>query len=468
MPDLTAEISALSIVGNGLNSETMKISSASKPSKNYFATSPVEIGEKIATSLDKGSLIAFSSCSRLCRAISVALLWSKVVLEFPIVESRKLRIECILRNAQHVRSVYLKSLFDGSRWPLTNYNSAIHMALDIRLLLSQPQVAFTGTTIPTFLGMFPGLKELRLVELTPQSWEVRCNIVAHILNHQHCLEILGLWLCGVTRCPIDIVYRIFQRHELHVVRSCRLKILEILIHQSIHIPSERGEYLFKPFLNLFGTRLGSLEDFCFNIEGGPVTNMVIRRQQIEGLGPEQASLALTPLSMPSLSFLDFDSICCFEDLSHFMTLDSFENVRCLSIYTYISTPCEDIVFLGPAPVEAKHLADTLQHFKALRFLLINMGDPIGNNGGAGILSPEFWDAWAGEVAKFCWAVSTLFSIRGQAGLTGRNFRVTRSEDEIQIEEVVKTAEQKAIWADIKTTDPNKNWDYWKSNMCIED
>ncbi|KAF3319514.1 hypothetical protein TWF173_000139 [Orbilia oligospora] len=368
MSDLTAEISALSIVENGPDSETMNIFPVSKPSKDYFATSPVEIGEKIATFLDKGSLIAFSSCSCLCRAISVALLWPKVVLEFPIVESRKLRIECILRNAQHVR--------------------AIHMALDIRFLLSQP--------------------------------------------------------------------------------SCRLKILEILIHQSIHIPSERGEYLFKPFLNLFGTLLGSLEDFCFNIEGGPITNMVIRRQQIEGLGPEQASLALTPLSMPSLSFLDFDSICCFEDLSHFMTLDSFENVRCLSIYTYISTPCEDIVFLGPAPVEAKDLAYTLQHFKALRFLLINMGEPINSNGGAGILSPEFWDAWAGEVAKFCWAVSTLYSIRGQAGLTGRNFRVTRSEDEIQIKEVVKTAEQKAIRADIKTADPNKNWDYWKSNMCIED
>ncbi|KAF3194024.1 hypothetical protein TWF225_008203 [Orbilia oligospora] len=428
MPDLTAEISALSIVGNGPDSETMKISSASKPSQDYFATSPVEIGEKIATFLDKGSLIAFSSCSRFCRAISVALLWSKVVLEFPIVESRKLRIECILRNAP------------------TCPNSAVHMAVDIRLLLNQPQVAFTGMTIPTFLGMFPGLKELRLIELTPQSWE----------------------LCGVTRCPIDIVYRVFQRHGLHVVRSCRLKILEILIHQSIHIPSERGEYLFKPFLSLFGTRLGSLEDFCFNIEGGPVTNVVIRRQQIERLRPEQASLALTPLSMPSLSFLDFDSIYCFEDLSHFMTLDGFENIRILSIYTYISTPCGGIGFLGPATVEAKDLAYTLQHFKALRFLLINMGEPIDSNGGAGILSPEFWDAWAGEVVKFCWAVPTLYSIRGQAGLTGRNFRVTRSEDEIQIKEVVKTAEQKVIWADIKTADPNKKWDYWRSNMCIED
>ncbi|KAF3110530.1 hypothetical protein TWF102_008107 [Orbilia oligospora] len=376
MPDLTAEISALSIVGNGPDSETMKIPSASKPSKDYFATSPVEIGEKIATFLDKGSLIAFSPCSRFCRAISVALLWSKVVLEFPIVESRKLRIECILRNAQHVH--------------------AVHMAVDIRLLLNQPQVAFAGMTIPTFLGMFPGLKELRLIELTPQLWE------------------------------------------------------------SIHIPSERGEYLFKPFLSLFGTRLGSLGDFCFNIEGGPVTNVVIRRQQIERLRPEQASLALAPLSMPSLSFLDFDSIYCFEDLSHFMTLDSFENIRCLSIYTYISTPCEDIGFLGPATVEAKDLAYTLQHFKALRFLLINIGEPIDSNGGAGILSPEFWDAWAGEVVKFCWAVPILYSIRGQAGLTGRNFRVTRSEDEIQIKEVVKTAEQKVIWADIKTADPNKN------------
>ncbi|TGJ67731.1 hypothetical protein EYR41_006843 [Orbilia oligospora] len=390
MPDLTAEISALSIVGNGPDSETMKISSASKPSQDYFATSPVEIGEKIATFLDKGSLIAFFSCSRFCRAISVALLWSKVVLEFPIVESRKLRIECILRNAP------------------TCPNSAVHMAVDIRLLLNQPQVAFTGMTIPTFLGMFPGLKELRLIELTPQSWE------------------------------------------------------------SIHIPSERGEYLFKPFLSLFGTRLGSLEDFCFNIEGGPVTNVVIRRQQIERLRPEQASLALTPLSMPSLSFLDFDSIYCFEDLSHFMTLDGFENIRILSIYTYISTPCGGIGFLGPATVEAKDLAYTLQHFKALRFLLINMGEPIDSNGGAGILSPEFWDAWAGEVVKFCWAVPTLYSIRGQAGLTGRNFRVTRSEDEIQIKEVVKTAEQKVIWADIKTADPNKKWDYWRSNMCIED
>ncbi|KAF3199194.1 hypothetical protein TWF106_003978 [Orbilia oligospora] len=448
MPDLTAEISALSIVGNGPDSETMKTSSASKPSRDYFATSPVEIGEKIATFLDKGSLIAFSSCSRLCRAISVALLWSKVVLEFPVVESRKLRIGCILRNAQHVR--------------------AVHMALDTRLLLSQSQGALTGMTIPTFLGMFPCLKELRLIELTPQPWEVRCNIVAHILNHQHCLEILGLWLCGVTRCPVDIVNRVFQRHGLHFVRSCRLKILEIVIHQSIHTPSERGEYLFKPFLNLFGTRLGSLEDFCFNIEGGPVTDMVIRRQHTEGLGSEQASLALTPLSMPSLSFLDFDSICCFEDLSHFMTLDSFENVRCLSIYTYIPTPCEDVVFLGPALVEARDLAYTLQHFKALKFLLINMGEPIDNNGGAGIPSPEFWDAWAGEVVKFCWAVPTLYSIRGQAGLTGRNFRVTRSEDKIQIKEVVKAAEQKAVWADMKAADPNKNWDYWRSNMCMGD
>ncbi|KAF3168039.1 hypothetical protein TWF788_011014 [Orbilia oligospora] len=278
----------------------------------------------------------------------------------------------------------------------------------------------------------------------------------------------GLWLCGVTRCPVDIVNRVFQRHGLHFVGSCRLKILEIVIHQSIHTPSERGEYLFKPFLNLFGTRLGSLEDFCFNIEGGPVTDMVIRRQHTEGLGSEQASLALTPLSMPSLSFLDFDSICCFEDLSHFMTLDSFENVRCLSIYTYIPTPCEDVVFLGPALVEARDLAYTLQHFKALKFLLINMGEPIDNNGGAGIPSPEFWDAWAGEVVKFCWAVPTLYSIRGQAGLTGRNFRVTRSEDKIQIKEVVKAAEQKAVWADMKAADPNKNWDYWRSNMCMGD
>ncbi|KAF3292823.1 hypothetical protein TWF132_005189 [Orbilia oligospora] len=364
MPDLTAEISALSIVGNGPDSETMKISSASKPSQDYFATSPVEIGEKIATFLDKGSLIAFPSCSRFCRAISVALLWSKVVLEFPIVESRKLRIECILRNAP------------------TCPNSAVHMAVDIRLLLNQPQVAFTGMTIPTFLGMFPGLKELRLIELTPQSWEIM---------------------------P----------------------------------PQNPGNSY-------------------------PSEYSYTKRQQIERLRPEQASLALTPLSMPSLSFLDFDSIYCFEDLSHFMTLDGFENIRILSIYTYISTPCGGIGFLGPATVEAKDLAYTLQHFKALRFLLINMGEPIDSNGGAGILSPEFWDAWAGEVVKFCWAVPTLYSIRGQAGLTGRNFRVTRSEDEIQIKEVVKAAEQKVIWADIKTADPNKKWDYWRSNMCIED
>ncbi|KAK6506185.1 hypothetical protein TWF506_011106 [Arthrobotrys conoides] len=451
MAGLVAAFKVLSMAGKGPDEGSTELSSSSKPARDYFATNPSEIGENIAKFLDKDSLIAFSSCSRICCSISAGCLWSKVILEFPIVESEKSKVEFLFRNAHFVRTIYV--------------------AFDIGLLVGQIQVAFTGMTIPSFLERFPGLKEFRLVEITPQPWEVRANIVAHILNRQHRLEILSLWLSGVTPCPIDIIYRVFQQQGLHIVKPSRLKILEIFLHFRPHLPNERGEYLFKPFLNLFGARLGSLEDFCLNLEGAPVARTIARRHELEGLSPEQVALALNPFSMPSLTFFDLDSICYFEHLSQFVTLDSLANVRCLAMYTGISVPdhTANVVIMGPPEKTVEDLVATLRHFKGLKYLMINIGEPFNNNGNAlATLPPAFWDAWASEVSKFCWVVPTLSGIRGQAGLTGQNFRVARNEDGAHVEKVMDVAEREAIWDEIKALNPNSHWDYWKGNLWVED
>lgn len=125
-------------------------------------------------------------------------------------------------------------------------------------------------TIPACIGLLPGLKEFYLIEMTSQSWEVRCLIIAHLLTRQHCLEIICLWLCEITRCPVYIAYRVFRQHMLHANRPSRLRILEIFIHPNMYSLNERGEYIFKPFLNLFSGCPGSLENFSFNLSKMPL------------------------------------------------------------------------------------------------------------------------------------------------------------------------------------------------------
>lgn len=70
--------------------------------------------------------------------------------------------------------------------------------------------------------------------------------------------------------------------------------------------------------------------------------MVAELRRIEGLGPGEISLTLSPLSMPSLTFLDLGFICFFEESPQFMILDSLANAKCSSMKIDISVPDDDL------------------------------------------------------------------------------------------------------------------------------
>ncbi|RVD87325.1 uncharacterized protein DFL_001566 [Arthrobotrys flagrans] len=96
-----------------------------------------------------------------------------------------------------------------------------------------------------------------------------------------------------------------------------------------------------------------------------------------------------------------------------------------------------------------------------------MREPVDDNGETITFSHGFWNVWAGELVKFS-VVPTLHTIRGKAGKISKDFAVLRSGDEVRVNEVKTIAEQEAIRAKCKATDPGKSWGYWKRNIEEEE
>ncbi|KAK6511227.1 hypothetical protein TWF481_000148 [Arthrobotrys musiformis] len=353
------------------------------------------------------------------------------------------KIECLKKNAAHVRVLRLDYHY-GNVHPLGEW----------------PRES------PVFelIDLLPGLREFCLLECVAFTWEGRCGLVGRLLARCPRLEKLSLWIIDFGPCPPTAAYLVWADYKLYTARQYRLKALDIYVLPGSRQSHERGEYIFKPFLNIFSNATSSLEEFGFNLEGSETTDMTAEEPSLNGLDPDGVDLASRPLSMPSLKFLDIDALCYFDNLSQFMTLDSFAKVTWLSILVNIRVLYPGVASVTAFKKDASELIEVLQHFPNLTYLWINMGDTINIDvwpQTGETIPQEFWDAWAEQLPVFCSVVPRLKNIRGQTDECGKDFIVLRSDD---AGIVVKEAEM-ATKPDLVDA-PNifgfqENWYYWR-------
>ncbi|KAK6346180.1 hypothetical protein TWF730_010511 [Orbilia blumenaviensis] len=405
--------------------------------KNYITSIPAEVAINIVKFMDFEVLLSFSVCSRYCRELSGPFIWSdcKIVLPCSINDTEK--HEYIKRNAVHVRRI------------------------SVIVLVSDLPVKY-GTKrqyIIPFIEHLPRLREFEVTEITPQSWDIRCELVGHLLTRHIHIERMTFDFVGMSRCPISDAYAALEKYKLWMSRPCRLKTLNIYVRQYMLPTNERGEYIFVPFVNLFNMALYSVTEFRFKVLGGPTSKMGAGVSEFDDVALPLAGAEFA-VQMPRLEVLKMNTLCYFEKPKQFMTAESYENVRCLWISMRFRIPVSGVSFFGPPPMEVDSFTNVLQHFKNVDRLWVNIGYIYSSPEGADMLPREYWNEWKHLMESVCEVMPKLYTICAYCGQTycderGNEFVVLRTGTGILVSDVT-------VWTDLGAlaVDGEKNRAYY--------